>query len=98
MLVLGNHDTDAKLRPSIHELAGVFCEIHSMYKHKEFWISHPPIHQDELRGKKNIHGHTHSHVLDDPRYLNVCLEQTDYTPIDLNEVRKRFAQQESVNV
>jgi calcineurin-like phosphoesterase family protein len=94
VLILGNHDTDNKTRPSISDMLEVFVEIHSMYKHKEFWITHAPIHTDELRGKKNIHGHTHGHVLDDPRYLNICLEQTDYTPIDLNEVRYRFLKQE----
>lgn len=32
----------------------------------------------------------HFDKIDDGRYLNVCMEHTEYTPIDLNEVRKRL--------
>lgn len=92
VLIMGNHDsTENKTRPSIVQLSKVFTGgIHSLYKYKDTWLSHAPIHPDELRGKKNMHGHTHFSIIHDPRYLNVCLEQTDYSPIDLNEVRDRF--------
>jgi calcineurin-like phosphoesterase family protein len=93
VLILGNHDSDSNKRPSMAQLLEVFDEIHGMYKYKEFWLTHCPMHPDELRGKANIHGHTHNLVIDDNRYLNICLEQTDYEPIDLNEIRKRFLAQ-----
>lgn len=38
----------------------------------------------------------HFETVDDPRYLNLCLEHTDYIPIDLNEVRKRLGITEKV--
>lgn len=77
-LVLGNHDTDRGV--DVADLCLVFDEIHGMAKYKHTWLSHAPIHQDELRGKSNIHGHTHNHIVDDPRYYNVCLEHTEYRP------------------
>lgn len=51
----------------------------------------------------NVHGHTHmNHVMHevksesgwwderDPRYLNICVEQTSYTPISLEEIKSRL--------
>lgn len=87
VLIVGNHCTDSI---SMKEIVKHFDEVYGFKKYKEFWLSHAPIHPQELRGKYNLHGHMHFETIDDPRYLNLCLEQTDYTPIDLNEVRKRL--------
>ena len=62
------------------------------------------------RWKGNIHGHLHSgrimteyagrnsyhfgEMVVDPNYLCVSVEQTNYTPITLNEVMKRFEEQQ----
>ena len=77
-LVLGNHDTERGI--DVADLCLVFDDIHGLAAYKGAWMSHCPIHQDELRGKFNIHGHSHYHVVDDPRYYNACLEHTDYAP------------------
>lgn len=87
ILIVGNHDTE---RMMMRELVGAFQEVHSLLKYKEFWLSHAPIHPDELRGKLNLHGHCHSHLIDDKRYMNVCLEHTNYAPISLAEVRGKM--------
>jgi len=87
VLIAGNHCTDSV---PIKEVVKNYDEVYSLKKYKEFWLSHFPLHPDELRGKYNVHGHGHFHKIDDQRYLNVCLEWTDYFPIDLNEVRKRL--------
>jgi calcineurin-like phosphoesterase family protein len=84
-LVRGNHcdlPTTSYLR--------AFSEIYGLYKYKGMWLSHAPIHPDELRGKVNCSGHIHyanikkqivlpdgsigSSTEDDPRYLNCCVE------------------------
>lgn len=88
ILICGNHDTE---HLSMRELTNAFDEVHSLYKYKEFWLSHAPVHPDELRGKLNIHGHCHNHEIDDVRYMNVCLEHTEYAPISLDSIRKEFA-------
>lgn len=87
VLIAGNHCTDSI---SMKEIVKHFDEVYSLKKYKEFWLSHAPIHPMELRGKLNVHGHMHYQKIDDGRYLNVCLEHTDYYPIDLNEVRRRL--------
>lgn len=84
---MGNHCTD---QVSMKEVVKHFDEVYSLKKYKEFWLSHAPIHPQELRGKYNLHGHMHFETVDDPHYLNLCLEHTGYTPIYLNEVRKRL--------
>jgi len=74
-LLLGNHDIkDAGL------LLEVFTGLYGTRKYKGVWLSHFPVHPMELRGKGNIHAHTHfENVLDaqgreDPRYFNASLE------------------------
>lgn len=68
VLIKGNHDVH-----SPQELE-VYKQIHGLLKYKGMWLSHPPIHDQELRGKPNIHGHVHSATLGDPRYFNICPE------------------------
>ena len=80
-ILLGNHDLEPKRKITISDLVEVFDSVEALVKHKGTWLSHAPIHPDELRGAINIHGHTHYHVIDDERYVNVCVEQTNYFPI-----------------
>lgn len=87
MLILGNHCRD---KITMQEIVKHFDEVYSLYKYKEFWLSHAPIHPAELRGKYNLHGHVHFATLEDTRYFNCCLENTEYKPIDLNSIRKRL--------
>ena len=67
-------------------------------------LSHIPIHPDSLgRFGAQIHGHLHTDrvmmgggagdKVIDPRYLSVCVEQIDYTPILLEDAFKRIIDQ-----
>ena len=79
-LVLGNHDTDRNL--TVKDYLEVFTGgIYSLYKTNDAWLSHAPIHRQELRGKYNIHGHVHSNTLPDKEYFNASLENTVYSPL-----------------
>lgn len=86
-LILGNHDTE---KLTVNELSTCFSQIHSLITYKGCLLSHAPIHESQLRGKRNIHGHTHSYNLPDDRYLNVSMENIDYTPISLEQIREIF--------
>lgn len=88
ILICGNHDLERGI--TMKDVCEVYDAVYSLHKYKGMWLTHAPIHTAELRGKFNVHGHMHYETIDDSRYLNVCMEHTDFTPIDLNEVRKRL--------
>lgn len=87
VLIVGNHCLDSV---PMTEVVKHFDEVYSLLKYKMFWLSHAPIHPQELRGKFNLHGHVHYQSVPDERYLNCCLENTEFSPIDLNEVKRRL--------
>jgi calcineurin-like phosphoesterase family protein len=62
--------------------------VAGIIKYKGFWLSHAPIHPEELRGKPNIHGHVHTNTLNDSRYFNASLENIGYKPVSIEEVRR----------
>ena len=85
-LVLGNHDNQYNEFDDI-ELYSTFNKVYSLHSRKGCWLSHAPIHPEELRGKYNIHGHTHSFNIKDSRYANVSLENCNYYPADFQEIK-----------
>lgn len=88
-IILGNHDIERGVKVEDWVNAG-FKDIYSLKKYKEFWLSHAPLHPDELRGKINIHGHTHNKSMQDSRYVCVSLEQTNYKLLSLWEIRNNI--------
>ena len=89
-LILGNHENQyGEFRTS--ELWNVFDKVYGLHTRKHVWLSHAPIHQDELRGKPNLHGHVHHATLDDPRYVNVSLENTNYYPANFEDIKASIA-------
>lgn len=86
-LVLGNHDIfDIKeyLNAGFKEIYGI-----KVYHELKLVLSHFPIHPECLKeGYINIHGHLHSNNLADKRYVNVSVEQVNYTPILLQDILK----------
>jgi calcineurin-like phosphoesterase family protein len=48
-------------------------------------LTHIPVHPSQLSGRTvNIHGHLHAQTIDDPRYVCVSVEQTDFRPVPLS--------------
>ena len=92
-LILGNHD---KI------VTGNFILL---FEKVELWkgitetnklpwtMSHIPQRLESIRwGNCNIHGHTHDAVLDDPHYINVCVETRNYTPIHFDTIHEEVKQ------
>ena len=91
-LLLGNHD-DAKCPI----LAKVFRRIKLWLPIKELGLlcTHIPVHTDQLEAygwKANAHGHIHERCLPDPRYINLCVEQNNYTPVHIDAVVSKIPQ------
>lgn len=93
-LIRGNHDEF-----SSYNYLQYFQDVYGLKKYKEFWLSHAPIHPDELRGKINLHGHVHYQSINDPRYVNMSVEnlwKMGYSSlISLDEVRAHLAKLKS---
>ncbi len=85
-LILGNHD-----QHPIELYMEHFSIAPSLFKYKNFWLSHFPIHPNELRGKHNIHGHSHSKLIPDSRYINVCVEIWGGKPVPFHFIEKFYS-------
>lgn len=84
VLIKGNHDNF-----KLSQYAQVFKDVRAYHVLDKMVLSHVPIHPDSVsRGTVNLHGHLHHHELDDPRYLNMCVEHWDYTPVDFEYIRE----------
>lgn len=84
-LILGNHDNAKSVALQKH-----FDKIELWYGRKEwsFTASHMPLKEGHFRdGSVNVHGHTHNTWVDGP-YINVCVENTMYRPIHIEEIFK----------
>lgn len=85
-LILGNHDIF-----DVNLYLAHFKNIRATRVFDGFVCSHVPIHPESLgRFGFNVHGHTHTNCLPDSRYVNICVEQTDYYPLELSELRVRI--------
>ena len=92
VLVKGNHDI-FKLK----DYTPYFEDIraYKVFPKHRIILSHIPIHMDSFtRFRLNIHGHTHMNHIDDNRYMNVCVENINYTPVDMAEILEKYSVKE----
>lgn len=85
-LILGNHDVgkDKYLQNNFQKIV-----VWRMFPEFGLLLTHVPVHESALEIKQlhNVHGHIHEKVLKDHRYINVSVEQINYTPISVEEIR-----------
>lgn len=100
-LILGNHDDpwSAPIMKWFHKVYLFRC-----LKDFNITLSHVPMHPDSIKWKNdggiNVHGHIHERIVkhdseiystpkSDDRYRCVSVEQINYTPVNIEEVRIR---------
>lgn len=100
VLIKGNHDIF-----KLEDYLPHFRDIRAYHVMNGCILSHVPLHESNLgRFGVNIHGHTHQHRVKvmnmhkremdiDTRYHCVCVEQTDFRPILLEDVFKRIKEE-----
>jgi len=94
-LILGNHDNgkDQILQNFFQKI-----DVWRMFSEFGLLLTHVPVHESALyRGvtgnekspKKllNIHGHIHNNPSPTKDHLCVCVEQINYTPVNIEELR-----------
>lgn len=89
-LIVGNHD-DVKFLSS-----GGFFQKVSMWRffmEHGVLLTHVPVHPSTIAEKRfrgeplvNVHGHIHSNPSPEGPYRCVCVEQTGYTPVNIEEL------------
>lgn len=85
VLVKGNHD----IFP-LKDYTKYFRDIRSYIVLDRMIFSHIPIHPESKgRFRANVHGHLHASILSDAWYHCVCVEQTDYRPLALEEIQAK---------
>jgi calcineurin-like phosphoesterase family protein len=85
-LILGNHDDgkDPELQRSFGKIM-----MWRMFPEFGLVLTHVPVHESSLgiKAHKNVHGHLHQNLINDPRYINVSVECINYTPINIETLR-----------
>lgn len=87
-LILGNHDYGDRqmMRFYLEHFQKVLSWRHFTENGCAMVCTHYPLHPSSFLGRYeghciNVHGHIHNRVIDDPRYVNICVEQIGYTPV-----------------
>jgi calcineurin-like phosphoesterase family protein len=92
VLIKGNHDIF-----KLNDYIQYFRDIRAYHILDGMILSHVPIHSDHLgRFGKNVHGHLHEYKVKlpsgelDSRYLTMCVEHINYTPVELSDIQLHF--------
>ena len=92
VLIKGNHD-----REKLSMYSRLFKDVRAYHLLDNYILSHVPIHPGSKgRFKGNIHGHTHYNAVHNEKgeldnwYFPVSVEHINYTPIDFEEIKKRY--------
>ena len=88
-LVLGNHDSLKMYEQTIAKNIKIQLPL---FSYKNMWISHCPIHPNELRSRiLSVHGHLHCDIIEidgnpDYRYFNVNLDNNYFKLVPFEEI------------
>jgi len=95
VLIRGNHDIF-----KLSDYTEYFKDIRGCHHLDGLILTHIPVHPDNLiRYRGNIHGHLHYRQIllpdgtPDLRYKCVCVEHTNYAPIDFEILRQHYKNQ-----
>lgn len=86
-LIAGNHDIF-----NTREYTPYFTNVRGSRVIGDVILTHVPVHSGELREhggrfSGNVHGHLHRNKFSEWwNYINVCVENWDYTPVSLDEI------------
>lgn len=91
-LLLGNHDNG---KNQILQRVFQKIDVWRMFPEFKLILTHVPIHPGSFRHKclLNLHGHTHDNDVvhedntPDDRYVNVCVDKTNFFPINLDSFK-----------
>lgn len=90
-LIVGNHDDIPYI---VEKRMFEKVDMWRMFSELNILLTHVPVHNSTLYERRfkdipmvNVHGHIHSNESPAGPYRCVCVEQTDYRPINIDELR-----------
>lgn len=85
-LVMGNHDSLELYKQDIARNIEIQLPF---FSYKNYWLSHCPIHPQEIRGRLgNLSGHCHFTSVPDDRYYNVGLDTNGFKFVDFDDIKE----------
>lgn len=91
IVILGNHDKWKHTKLLLPYVKGLSGGFKFRYEDKTILFTHYPVHPFELQFVDiNIHGHIHSNIIKDERYINLSAEMIDYTPLTIEQIIKNY--------
>ena len=92
-LTLGNHD-DQDVGFYRKHFQKVMSWRHFTDDGFAMVCTHYPLHSSSFLHRYagrciNVHGHIHARTIDDPEYVNICVEQIAYTPVSYEWLMSR---------
>lgn len=88
-LLIGNHDNVAAIcQQNLFQKIGLW----RVWDKAPLVFTHVPIHPDSIIERThwetgwNVHGHIHSNKSPGPQYYCVCVEQTNYSPVSIEQL------------
>lgn len=88
ILICGNHD---KGRSANWWKRAGFDEVYRypiVYK-RCYIFSHEPVYIDSSSPFINIHGHLHGQIIDNDNYINIGVDQMEFSPVSVDSLRKK---------
>lgn len=91
-VILGNHDQPQHVPRMLPHVLSVAGMVKKKFGDTKCFLTHCPIHPNELdyRVQVCVHGHVHSKSIPDNRYWNVSAEVLDYTPRTFDELKNMY--------
>jgi calcineurin-like phosphoesterase family protein len=90
-LILGNHDNG---KDQILQNAFQKIDVWRMFPEFGLLLTHVPVHESTLGEGRflekkflNVHGHIHNNESPSVHHQCVCVEHTDYRPVNIEELR-----------
>lgn len=90
-LIVGNHDDIPYI---VQQRMFEKVDLWRMFSEFNLLLTHVPVHNSTLYERRfkdkpmiNVHGHIHSNASPAGPYVCVCVEQTDYRPVNIEELK-----------
>ena len=85
-LIVGNHDN---IKQIANENWFQKIQLWRMFKEEKLLFTHVPVHPSalEFHNLINVHGHIHQNLSPEGPYINVSVENINYTPVAFEDLK-----------